>query len=82
MNPRRCVCGHHSALHWQYGRMQGCSHPAGCESPCRCGGYAPAPGPVGRALGELLDCVEDCERDWALMDRIDLALGYRPQPGA
>jgi hypothetical protein len=24
---------------------------------------------------ELLACVASCERDWALMDRIDLSLG-------
>lgn len=73
--PRRCVCGHDRVLHWRYGQMEGCSQHAGRAGRCRCGGYHPISQSLLDDLTELLDWVRSCERDWALMDRIDLALG-------
>jgi hypothetical protein len=69
------VCGHDKALHWLYGRMEGCSPHAARTRRCRCGGYHPISRSLLHDLAELLDWVRSCERDWALMDRIDLALG-------
>lgn len=75
MEPRQCVCGHHGAMHWEYGRMQGCSHPAGTRTGCECGRYTPISESLAGVLAELMECVSQCEQDWALMDRIDLSLG-------
>jgi hypothetical protein len=55
--------------------MQGCSHPAGSRPGCECGRYTPISQSLTAVLAELMEWVGECERDWALMDRIDLSLG-------
>ena len=73
--PIRCVCGHQKADHWRYGQMEGCGWHEALFNRCRCPGYRPISQSLDKALTELLDCVAGCERDWDLMDRIDVALG-------
>lgn len=80
--PARCGCGHHKALHWHYGRMEGCRHAEGGPARCRCAGYRPGTQSLVDALTELLECVKECERDWCLMDRIDLSLGLARSRGS
>jgi hypothetical protein len=72
---RRCGCGHARAVHWKYARMQGCSHPMGPLRRCACPGCLPISVQLQDGLNDLLNFVVDCERDWALLDRIDLSLG-------
>ncbi len=55
--------------------MEGCSQNAARAGRCRCRDYHPISQSLLGDLAELLDCVRSCERDWALMDRIDLAVG-------
>jgi hypothetical protein len=55
--------------------MEGCGHSDGGSGRCRCGGYHPGTQSLVDAWAELLECVASCERDWCLMDRIDLSLG-------
>jgi hypothetical protein len=55
--------------------MEGCSQHAGRAGRCRCRGYHPISQSLLDDLTELIDWVRSCERDWALMDRIDLAMG-------
>jgi hypothetical protein len=77
--PARCMCGHHKALHWGYGRMEGCGQSESGRR-CGCGGYSAQSHPLNGVLVELSSCVATCERDWVLMDRIDLSLGVsRPR---
>jgi hypothetical protein len=78
--PPRCECGHHKALHWEYSRMQGCSHYVARRKSCECRGYCPSSTSLDDVLVELFHCVAACERDWALMDRIDLAMGTLQRP--
>jgi hypothetical protein len=72
---RRCGCGHARAVHWEYARMQGCSHPVGRLRQCACRGYLPISVQLQDGMDDLLNFVAECERDWALLDRIDLSLG-------
>jgi hypothetical protein len=72
---RRCGCGHARAVHWEYARMQGCSHPMGRLRQCTCRGYLPISAQLQDGIDDLLNFVAECERDWALLDRIDLSLG-------
>jgi hypothetical protein len=75
-NPaRRCACGHARAVHWEYARMQGCSHPMGRLRQCACRGYIPISVQLQDGIDDLLNVVAECERDWSLLDRIDLSLG-------
>jgi hypothetical protein len=78
--PPRCECGHHKALHWEYSRMEGCSHQVGRRITCQCRGYRPVSISLVDALAELFHCVAACERDWTLMDRIDLAVRTSQRP--
>ena len=55
--------------------MQGCANPMGRLRQCACRGYLPISGQLQDGLDELLNFVAECERDWALLDRIDLSLG-------
>ena len=55
--------------------MEGCRQSDGGSGRCRCAGYRQSSQSLVVALTELLECVEACERDWCLMDRIDLSLG-------
>jgi hypothetical protein len=78
--PIQCQCGHYRTLHWRYGQMEGCSHRDGGRQ-CCCRRYSALSGSLDDVTAELLACVASCERDWALMDRIDLSLrraGFRP----
>jgi hypothetical protein len=52
---------------------------------CDCHAYREPSRAVADALNQLLECVTECERDWSLLDRIDLSLGTarrRPQRAA
>jgi hypothetical protein len=80
--PPRCQCGHQKAIHWEYGRMQGCSQCPDSRGRCRCRYYHPISTALEDVLVELFRCVAACERDWVLMDRIDLALGTPRRRGA
>jgi hypothetical protein len=53
--------------------MEGCGHHEAPYQRCRCPGYAAISHSLEDALAALLEHVADCERDWALMDRIDLS---------
>jgi hypothetical protein len=42
---------------------------------CACRGYLPISDQLQDGIDDLLNFVAECERDWALLDRIDLSLG-------
>src|ERR1700694_5131648 len=72
---RRGGCGHARAVHWEYARMQGCSHPMGRLQQCTCRGYLPVSAQLQDGIDDLLNFVAECERDWALLDRVDVSVG-------
>jgi hypothetical protein len=54
--------------------MEGCGQRESGRQ-CRCRGYSAMSGSLEEVRKELLACVASCEKDWSLMDRIDLSLG-------
>ncbi len=54
--------------------MEGCAQRESGRQ-CRCRGYIAMSGSLDEVRAELLACVASCERDWSLMDRIDISLG-------
>jgi hypothetical protein len=70
----RCVCGHFGVEHFRYGGVEGCGHHHALYEQCRCRGYCAISQSLRDELAALVDQVAECERDWLLMDSIDLSL--------